>query len=753
MIRRTGLVKGGVVTEVLLIAMLCLSLEQTSCQESPSLIDYAPKSGPISGGTRIQVRGDGFLTTGTVRSKCSFELAGRGNAISSENLIHNQTLLTCVQPIIAFLTDGQLQGGNRNTRLAITGGGTGIVSNSVEFFLYDLERIRVWSISPTEGLVNATNITLSIQGENFLDTNELTCSVGGFYKVSARYINSSFLLCQLAPYPETAQVTINVSMNGQSVANIAPLMNNSTTFIYFASPPQILSCLFTASFAQVVLFFDREVEIGQEQRSAPTDNSSPISCGDIFIRDTLESIIGLDSTCFWHNTLQRQVVVQLAADNRVELGSIVSIQNDTIRTRYVEYSRLASGSVEVSLPDTNSPQFSPLAVNEAPSIIPSCGNYTVSGEKSQYGGSRGLEYKWTIGTTYDENGTLIQDITLSEYIPTGFTSQSILELSSDLFQPDLFSSGSGSAPIVMENFYNIELTVRNFLGYTSVARVSNISIAETAQSSLFIVGGDERKIRVSDETILEARLIFHDGCLMQNQLGTTTYMWRVVDPFNRDVDLDDTPRSSSVLIVQPYSLEVGFEYTAKLSVEFSAYSVVINASTRLVTDVSLFDLKANIGGGIRRSVGASEVIELDGRTSQYVNTSSALLEVMWRCIDTETGENCITRNGQTLTFSRDGLVQMIPSRTLTPGEYNFTLTLNLISPSQDSQPLEASVDQIIVIFPYSVPTVQIIPDPGMDLLSVLVHKELILNVAVQSNFPGIAEWTSEYVIGKYDRYL
>lgn len=751
MIRSSRPGRGGGATWIVVIAILLYILPiPTSSQQAPSLIDYVPKSGPISGGTRVNVTGNGFIITGQARSKCSFQLAGRGNRISAENLIHNESSLSCILPTIDYLTDDQLQDGDRMTRLAITGS-PGVFSNSVEFFLYDLDLIRISNISPNEGLSNSTNITLIIQGENFLDTKEATCSIAGSYNVPAHFINSSFLQCLLSPYPNTSQVVIDVSMNGQPVANISPLRNNSTTFTYFASPPQIVSCCFTSSYAQLILSFDREVEIGQEQRPDIFIESS-LSCSEIFTVDTRENVVGLSSNCFWHNTLQRQILVELALDNRVQLGSTVDIAYSTIRTRYVQYSRHARGSATVSLPDVTagSSRFLPVAVIEAPSVIPSCGNFSISGTKSQNGGSRGLQYKWTIGTTYDENGTLIQDSDLSVHIPTGFTSLSVLELSSDMFNPDLLGSGSGSAPLIMANIFDVQLEVRNFLGLTSTARISNISIAETAQPSVVIVGGNEKTIRTSVETVLEARIIFPDGCLMLDQVGSATYTWSIVDQFNRELNLNN-PSHSSVLVLPTNSLELDTEYVATLSVEFPIFSVAVNASVRLVTDVELVDLRPRISGGVRRSVGVNEPIELDARSSQYVNTSTVLLGIRWMCVMKESEEMCVLRNGQSLSFSRDNLVQVIASDGLAPGEYNFTLTLSLLSTSQDVIVRDASTSQTVVILPYSIPNIAFIPGPdnaAINLESVLVHKELILNIAVQSDLPGVAQWSSEYVIGK-----
>jgi hypothetical protein len=737
--------------------MLCIILMWsgvTDCQMAPSLLDYTPKSGPIAGGTEINVTGAGFIVTGSDRSKCKFERSLRGATLSERNILHNQTFLTCYLPEIEYLTDSMLRDGEM-VSFTITGA-IGSGSNSFNFFVYNLEQIRVQSISPNEGQANSTNITLSIRGENFLDTDELTCSVAGSYKVPAQYINSSFLQCQLAPFPDTARVIIDVSMNGQAVANIAPLTEDSTTFTYFSFPPRIQSCRFTLSYAQLLLSFDREIEIGGEQRTSDAmPISSTISCNEIFTQDTLRNIIGLSSICFWYNTQQRAVVIQLGSDTSVELGSQVTIRSNTIRTRYVQYSRLAIGNAIVSMPEADSPQFLPVAIIEAPSIIPYCGNFTISGANSQYGGSRGLQYMWIVGTRYDENGTLIQDRIIVDHVPRGFTSQSVLELSSDVFNPDRYllgSGGSGSgAPLMLANSFDIQLHVRNFLGLTSTARVTNITRAEIAQPSVLIVGGESRMIGIADETMLEGHVILpSDACTipMQGLYEPVAYTWRIADQYGREIDLGDTSRST-VLVLPPYSLELGLEYTATLIVDFN--SVIVEASAMLIVDVESFNLVARISGGVRRSIGTNEDILLDGRQSQYVNTSSLVLDIVWRCATLASNEECMSQNGIVLSFSTNSLVQIIPLGALQTGEYNFSLDLHLLSDSQDNVMLESITYQVVVVFPFPVPRVDIIQTENveMDLESILVHNELILNIGVQSNFPGIGQWTSEYVIGKY----
>lgn len=743
MVRSAGLRAGGAKELFLLalaLATLCFLPIPAHCQESLVLEDYTPKSGPVSGGTQINVTGSGFITTGTDRSKCRFELSGRGNMLSDVNLNVNETFLTCFLPEIRFLTDSQLQGGNRMTRLSITGS-MGTVSNYVEFFLYDLDPMQVCSISPVEGLVNSTNITLLVWGVNFLDTGEITCSIEGSYKVPARYINSTSLQCVLAQFPHTTTVAIDISMNGQALANIAPLTSNSTIFTYFASPPKVQSCQFTPSYAQLLLTFDREVEIGNEERP-DIFIPSTLSCNDLFSRDMMQSTIGPGSTCFWHNTAQRQVLVQLSSNSQLQPGSLLLIKNNTIRTRYVKYSRLASGDVEVSLPGIELEQFLPEAVIEAPSIIPYCGNLTISGAKSQYGGSRGLEYKWTVGTDYDVNGTLIQDGVLADYVPNGFTSQSVLELSSDVFNPDLLGSGSGSAPITIASSFDIQLQVRNFLGFTSTTQVSNLTRAESVQPSVVIVGGDEKKIRMSDETILEGRVIFPSGCPSVDEITSVSYSWRVVNQHNEAVNFINQPQSS-VLVIPPYLLEAGSEYTATLSVGFGISSSDVEASLRLITNA---ELVARISNGVRRSFGANEDILFDGQSSEFVNSSSFVLQITWRCVVIDSGESCVDRSGQTLLFLSNSLVQSIPSGTLRQGEYNITLRLNLMG---NFEVLEAIAYQTVVILTHTVPRVEIAPDLGTDLESVLVHKELILDVRLQSDMPGVAQWTSEYVIGEW----
>ena len=735
---------------ILNTALLLLLMCTTQTLFALRLIDYTPRNGPISGGTLIHIQGEDFITTGSGRSKCRFQQHGRGSVLSLQNNIINSSYLVCEMPQITFLTESELRNGHMMNLNIITGTRR---SNNVLFLVYDLSFMSITHISPDEGFTNSCDITLLVSTSGVLNTSELTCSLAELRSetlVPATFINSTFLQCQLLPYPETSVVQIEVSLNGQSAANI-PTANDVTQIIYFSPAPELLSCQFTPSYALLLLSFDREVEIGAENRSMGVLPSTELSCEMLFTTAALE-IIGSDSQCYWRNTQQRRVIIQLTTNSQVQLGTVLTIRSDTIRTRYLQYSRLVSDSISVS--SLLDPQlFRPSAIIEAPRIIPTCGNYTISGAKSQYGGVRALQYEWIIGTEVNaSNGRVIADLSLASYVPEGFTRQSLLELPAAAFSDDggVSGSGSGITPVILARNYTIQLSVRNFLGVVSTAHVDGISRAERLLPTLVIIGGTLRHLQSSLENTLQGMITIASGECSQDNDILLQYSWNVSDDTNREVEFDGSVNTnSSVLVLPPGLLIPDSVYTAMLAVRYGGENYVISDIVTIVTDV---EIRAMIKGGDRRALGVNHVIILDGSISKGVTLlpSNTILIVSWDCQVTTTNDSCIGQNGEPVSLGNAELEYTIEAGQLASEiEYEFSLTLSLTWNHTNGIILESTAHQSVLIFPYSVPIVELYPSPGLDLNAVLIQRELTLLASIRSSIPGNVSWTAEYVAGMY----
>ena len=695
----------------LFVGVAVLLLCNVNGQTSAVINDFYPTSGPVSGGTVIHVTGQGFIMTGQTRSKCLFRDANYGSLLSLENVIYNSTYLRCTMPAIYYLPSSVLVGGHYLS-LSVTAG-NGVQSNPADFFAFDLATMRVCSIYPTEG-ENSSRTLISITGEGFLDTSEITCSVDSSdnTKVNAAFINGTFIQCLLLHYSTSARVRIEIAMNGQPSAN---LQTASLMFTFFVTPPEIVSCQFSSSYALLFLTFDREVEIGGESERNTTHRPG---CASIFSNMTLD-LIGRDANCYWYNSQQRTIVMQLTANSRVGEGSVIVLKGDNVRTRSVEYSRLASGSISISL---NAEVLQPFPVLEVPGSIPYCGNFTLSAANSQHGGSRTLKYEWRIERQIAATGDVIEDPRIMDSVPSGFTAQSTLTFPSNVFE--------------VNTTYTIQLTARNFLNITATVTV-NISKQLQPAPSVNIVGSQVKRLMSDKEIRLEGAAVLPD-CL--NASGVVDYAWTIANQTGYEMNFDNINTQSAVLTLPPNSILPHSEHTATLAV--SVRGKVGSAVAFLITDPS--DIRARINGGNHITVSNNDTVYLDARVSEGLTSliNDTLLGVSWTCMnltDSPAILPCLDQDGRPLITSSTELVYTIPRASLQPGSYNFSLSLSY-------RGQQSTTYQMVVMLPYQVPLVAL--TPPLDLEAVPVHEKFTLHATIYSDFPGSAEWSTIPVLGK-----
>ena len=699
----------------LFVGVATMLLCNVNGQTPPLINNFYPQTGPISGGTVIDVTGQGFVMRGSARSKCLFEDPSYGSLLSIENEIYNSTYLRCTLPEISYLPNSVLVGGHM-LRLSVSSG-NGVRSNTVNFLIFDLATMYIDTIYPTEG-VNSSRTLVSITGEGFLDTSEITCSINSndTTKVNATFINSMFLQCLLPLYPTSARVHIDIAMNGQSTANLQPIPANATTFTFLVTAPQIVSCQFSSSYVLLYLNFDREVEIGGESEHNTTHRPD---CTIVFSNSTLD-LIGRDANCFWYNSQQRTIVITRTASSTVEAGSVVILQGGNIRTRLVEHSYLASGNISVSL---NTKVLQPFPVLEAPGFIPYCGNLTLSGEKSQYGGSQSLKYEWRIGHNFSLTGDMIDDPSIVDLIPSGFTLQSMITIPSNVFEESVI--------------YTVQLTVKNFLNETNAVTV-NITKQPQPAPIVNIVGSRVKQVRSDKEIRLEGMAVLPE-CLNASEF--VDYTWTISTQMGHELDLDNINTQSAVLILPPALILPLCVHTATLAV--SVNGQMGSASALLVTNIS--SIRARINGGHYITVSDNDTIILDGKISEGLNssiTSDRLFTVTWTCMNITglpVALPCLDQDVSPLNTSSTELVYTIPRGSLQPGTYNFSLSLNY-------RGLESAAYQVIFILPYAVPLVTLTPPLGLE--AVPVHEKVTLHASIYSDYPGTAQWHTIDVVGK-----
>lgn len=680
--------------------------------QAPVLLNFSPRSGPTAGGTPVSVTGEGFVDTGPGRSKCTFDDPSHGSAISETNQVHNSTHLTCVLPPVTYLPQSALVGGHY-LRLSVTAGAS-MRSNVEQFLVFDLTQMHISAIAPNTGL-NITRNMLFVYGGGYVDTGEIFCSVDGHTLVPAAFLNTTLLHCELPTHPTAAQVRIDVYLNSHMSASVQPESQSANSFTFFVTAPEIVSCEFSSSYVKLFLTFDREIEIGGVSDYNTTQMPS---CNLILDNETLH-LLGDVVPCSWYNSQQRTVVITLSPTSQVIIGSVVHLRGSNIRTRAVEYSRLASGSVQVS---ASSQALIPIPVLEAPDYIPYCGDLIVTGERSQHGGALPLEYKWLISSNLTDAECPSQDSTFQDYVPKGFTNVSALTIPSTAFTEEIV--------------YSLQLTVKNFLGMESTA-LANITKLDQPAPQALILGSPIRRVIVNAEIRLEGVAVLHE-CL--NASGIVDYSWKIGSPTGHgEIDLGFVNTETAVLVLPPFTLTANSIFVAVLTVAVDGQSS--NATVRLMTET--LRIGARIVGGIHRAVGEGDVIVLDGKLSEGIDQNLTDISVLWHCHIADAPQvPCADTLGSTLDIPSQ-LVHMIPSNTLPSSHYNFTLTLTLSN-------LQSIAHQTIDVLPHGVPLVSLIPSTRLE--SVPVLRKLILEATVFTSHPGMAVWSSEYVPGGCRKY-
>lgn len=503
------------------------------------------------------------------------------------------------------------------------------------------------------------------------------------------------------------------------------------------------------------------MEIGPEEVSeissgvlaTPLPRDLLLNCSQLLTHDSL-LMLGREASCAWQNTQQRAIVITLSSSSQVREGSVLGISENTLRTRHVLYSRPVHGSVVVRVfPEA---QTYPEAVIEGASLVPMCAGVLFTGENSLYGGAGNFEYEWRMGMELDESGSPIPDPLLAPYIPSGFTTQSNLQIpatvvfsSSDNSSTSFSGSGDGGQ-VSPSLTYFIQLRVRNFLGLNSSAVMHNVTLSgQLFSPAILVVGGQTHRTLANRETLMEGKVLNTPGnCGVES--CAARYSWRVIEEAGgMNVTLEGIRRDSLMLLLPANTLMPGRVYTVTFSTIASA-SEQYGSRDVSVTLETVEEIVARLSGGVRRAVSSEDGVELDGTASTIQHTTRNQVGISWNCSTVSVPE-LSSMTASCSDFSAPPphrLTLWLPPGVLPPGGYHFTLTLSLMD-TRGNVILESSTIQLIIVFPHSIPMAHVVRVQGRDSGSVLVHEKALLEVEVKSSLPGQLVWSSEYVIGKF----
>lgn len=630
---------------------------------APTLSGVHPTSSPYSGGTVLLVKGEGLNeTSGTA---CQLRLSTNTLVITfTDNTIHNSSTMTCVVPELEITQSSAIKNNNNTIQLHLIGG-----SGYQSITMFDLMDINVTSIRPDWGYRTEWT-SVHIYGNGFVNTSSISCNTGPS-TVEGLFLNSSTIMCHLQPHSVTEQVTIKLYMNGQVVSQISTVEDNVTLFTYFATPPRPSSCIYVPSYAAFLLTFDREVDIGEEENVQRNSIMKTPNCNIIF-QDISLALLGNGAHCNWLNSLQRDILIMLGSNTSVRPGSILSLRSDSIRTRYVTYSKHSQGNITLQAsPNTLSPQ----AVLESPLTIPTCGNLTLTGSSSLYAGPVPMLYQWNVSLNESDlsgSGELIEVSSIQEALPQGFTEQSSITLLSSSFTDD--------------TAYVITLTIKNYLGLTDSASIALVKHPTTppALPLLIVIGGTEKTVQPNKEISIETQLV--SDCTPFN--SSLSYDWRIqAENSTQNGLINIINRDSPFLLIPPLTLTDDNTYvlTASITSEAtpttSSVSLIIHTIPQTIDDIV-------IQGGSVIAYGKTNSIPLELNIivfSTQARTLSLYQGIVWSCLNMDSNETCGATNDTQVFVSQSSFQTYIPGELLAPGVYEIAVSLTSTTQYRTSQ--------------------------------------------------------------------
>ena len=689
--------------------LLCNLILQTECV---SLIDVHPKTGPLQGGTVLHITGTGFTPLDTI---CQLNIESLAVLSITDNIVYNDTYMICTMPAITdpyHITS--IQSNNNEITLRV-----GSASETFDIILFDLETMVITDIIPNGGYTTDQTL-VTVIGHGFVNTSLITCNFHGLsITIKCDFDNITQLTCLLPTYPNSDQVLMDIYLNGQPSSLVQTSSINITTlFTYFITPPVVTSITFSLSYTYLLMSFDREVEIGDEGQYNTTIEPH---CWHVFDNMSL-TMLGKQVSCSWLNTQQRHIVIDLPSDTEILPNTTISLNSTSIRTRYVSFSKHASGQVVIQ----SNPvlMLNPTAVLESPQYIPYCGNLSLYAGNSQYGGSVPLSFHWNISLDSIESsggyesgeGTDVEDI-VSNYIPNDFTHQSSIALPTHIF--------------TTETTYVVQLTVQNFMGFTDSTSVSLVKHNYPAPI-VIIKGGAVRSVSTTESNTIESTTDIPTDCLNMDSFSLQ-YIW---EPHNTSLAQKGLKLDSSVLQIPPNTLadNSSYMFTVYVSVNSLASS---NATVLLHTHSR--SIKALIQGGTTVTYGIGDNIILDLSHSRGL-TGLNNYNVLWRCYIYNSYNDCRNATNNVPVNIKPLVQTYIPAYTLKPGIYTLTGSIVYDDIMHTAIQTIHVLNDTVVAFAY-------IKWP-YHYDSVLVHKKFVLNGLISSQYEAVVNWTCVPVTGK-----
>ena len=164
--------------------------------ETPVVARTHHSRGTVQGGTTVRVFGTGFRESGLT---CRF---GDMTTSTDAAFYVSATEVACVSP--------SNSAGSATVEVSMNGGAD--FTTDGREYLYEAGT-RVMSLYPSHGVAGEKGQTVTVVGENFEQTEGLSCRFGASSAVRAQYVSSSLVVCG-APARGAGTTQVSVSLNG-----------------------------------------------------------------------------------------------------------------------------------------------------------------------------------------------------------------------------------------------------------------------------------------------------------------------------------------------------------------------------------------------------------------------------------------------------------------------------------------------------------------------------------------------------------
>lgn len=698
-------------TIILLPLLLALLLPGTDA----AITSVYPAIIPIQGQVTLYITGTGFESVDF--PKCQILTPNSILAID-DNTVINDSVMKCTVPTTNSVQRQSFNENGNKANLTVIPG----INGSLELSFFNQDALLVTGMKPDWTYTSSyAHVNVTVYGSGFIQTNQISC-YSSLFETKATFVNSTELMCQFPPQVVTMKINIAIYSVGQPTSVIQG--SDSLEFTYFATPPKVLFFKFNPSYTSLILQFDQEIELGNETEFNITKDP------DCIIIFNSVDVFGVpEPSCYWQNTQQRQIILQLNSHNStVQPNSSVPLNNDIIRTRYVMYSKLTTGAVVVS--ESDNPLY-PVAIIEGPQSIPHCGEYILNGYKSYNGGSKPLHYLWNITIVMDNDDSMtmtsgdegINDYAneLSNMVPYELVNQPSIAVMAEKFETGVD--------------YRVMLTVTNFLNRIDQAQMI-VTKRQLPALNVWILGSVHRVVDSTMPLLIEG-MINIPTCVVTSSM--ISYSWILSREDGSVIELDEIVTSNQYLQLEPNTLELNTTYT--LSFHASTGDNAAVSSANLTIQTIPVNFKAIIFGGTVVVRGVDDVLVLDSTHSVGLIGDNELVRVHWSCLSEAHSTACTDNNNPVLDSDEIGdSVAFIPAGILPPSSYVITLQLlysdNVVSTSQ----------QVIRILNNTNGPRVFIEEP-MNVDRINVHRRLVINGLVESMESGEVTWSSVYKPG------